>query len=495
MTAIEICGQSLTLAQAEEIAAGAPIRIGDHVRERVEQSREVVRHLAQGSVPIYAVNTGFGYLAREKVSPADQTQCQHNMLRSHAAGHGPPLDTGETRLAMALRLNVLAKGMTGVRYEVLEKLLELIEKEVYPLIPSCGSVGASGDLVPLAHLALPLAGEGMVTYQGQRLEAKEALKLAGITPLSLVTKEGLSLINGTQVMLAIGGLAVGEAFRLVTIANKICALSLEGLLGHRSILDPRLHSARGHIGQRECAEAISRELIGSTFLDAKEAAHVQDAYSLRCAPQVHGAVLDALDYAKKVVETEFGAATDNPLVIDEETLSGGNFHGAPLALAYDFACIALTDLASISERRLNLLVDSNYSKLPSFLTKQPGLHSGYMSLQYLAGSLVNEAKVLAHPASTDSIPANVGIEDHVSMGATASKKLKAVAKKVKVVLSCELLAATQAIDLRKGYQLGKGTQRSYNLLRSVVPTLDKDRFLSGDIDAAVSLINDLLEEA
>lgn len=486
---ISIDGESLTLEKLGAVAAGCPVSLKRSSRKNIEQSLAVVEAIAQGEKPAYGINTGFGYFARKRISPKELEELQVNLLKSHASGYGPPLSVAETRAAMTLRLNVLMKGLTGIRFEVCEALHALIEAEVYPIIPECGSVGASGDLAPLSHLALPLIGCGKVLYKNKVLNAAAALKQAKLKPLILQEKEGLSLINGTQIMLAVGGLAFIEARKLMALSNRVCALTYEGLRGRKDALDPRIHKARGQVGQITVARAILAELQEWD----EQPQNVQDSYSMRCAPQVHGASLDTLDHVQKVLERELNAATDNPLVFadDGAVISGGNFHGQPLAVAFDLAAIALAELGNISERRLELLLNPNMSGLTAFLTPHEGTNSGYMAAQYLSASMVSENKILASPASTDSIPGNVGVEDHVSMGMTGARKLRKIVENLRVILAIELLAAAQALDIRKTKPRGKGTTPLYNALRKKVKTLIKDRIIADDVESAVAVVKDL----
>ena len=489
---IIIDGSSLSLATIELIANGAPLHIPQSVHKRIRASQEFVKKASNDAAPIYGVNTGFGYFAFTKISAKELQTLQTNLIKSHAAGYGNPLTLPETRLAMSLRLNVLVKGLTGVRWELCQALLKLIQAGIYPIIPEYGSVGASGDLAPLAHLALPLIGEGNVVYQNTLMPAAKALKLAHLKPLKLDVKEGLGLINGTQIMLSVGGLALASALRMIQTNTTITALTYEALSASLNPLNPLIHSVRGQIGQIQIARAIRKELIGSYLHSPNlERINIQDSYSLRCAPQVIGASLDALNYAQKIIDIELNAATDNPLIFEEEhkILSGGNFHGQPLALAFDFAAIAVAELGNISDRRLELLMNPHTSHLPPFLATQPGLCSGYMALQYLSASLVNENKILANPASTDSIPGNVGIEDHVSMGMTSARKLKKIVQNTRTILSLEALAAAQAIDLRELKKLGRGSSKLYKSLRKKVPFLNQDRIISEDVNQAVEVIH------
>src|SRR6185503_3634451 len=431
---IALNGQQLTLQQIEDVARGREqVVLADEARVRVDRARQVVQDIVTEGRTVYGVNTGFGKLSDVSIEKADLLQLQLNLVRSHSCGLGEPLSEPEARAMLLLRANVLASGFSGARALVIDTLIAMLEKGVTPVIPEKGSVGASGDLAPLAHLALAAIGEGEVFYQGERLDAATALERARIAPLQLEVKEGLALLNGTQAMGAVGALALHRAERLVRLADVAGAMTVEALKGTPVAFDERIHAARPHPGQLAVAAHL-RELLQDSEIRQSHLVgdpRVQDAYSLRCMPQVHGAILTAQDHARQVVEIESGSATDNPLVFSEtgEVLSGGNFHGAPLALVFDYAAMALTDLMSITERRIDRLVnpDSNEG-LPPFLTSQPGISSGFMMLQVTAVALLNEAKVLAHPASIDNVPTDGGKEDHVSMGMTSATKLRSIVK-------------------------------------------------------------------
>ncbi|GAB4227291.1 MAG: histidine ammonia-lyase [Chlamydiales bacterium] len=489
-------GQSLTLKEAESIADGSPVEIAPSCIQIIEDSRSYVERVANQEFPVYGINTGFGYFANTRVEKKDLELLQENIIKSHAAGQGPPLSIPETRLMMALRLNVLLKGFTGVRKELCFLLRDLINKEMYPIVPQNGSVGASGDLAPLAHLALPLIGLGQVSYRDQLCPAHEALQQEGLKPLKLEEKEGLGLINGTQAMLAVGSLSLVEGFRLFHLANRAMALTFEGMNGNISCLNPLIHQERHQKGQIKAAQEIRDLLADSEVWDGDfTPLRLQDPYSLRCTPQVHGPSLDVLNYAKTIIENELNAATDNPLVFvsEESIVSGGNFHGQALALPFDFCAIGLSELSNISERRLELLLNPHSSQLPAFLSPHEGLESGYMALQYLAASLVNQNKHLANPNATDSIPGNVGVEDHVSMGMNGAIKLRELTKNLRVVLTIELIVAAQAIDMRGRKRLGKGTKKIYECVRSIVPYLDKDRIPSEDVALLLKNLEPIME--
>lgn len=491
---ISLDGNSLTCSDVEAIGNEAMVAINPASKKKVEESRSLVKKLAKSSLPYYGINTGFGHFANKKIPSSQLKELQINLLKSHAAGYGEPLSFHETRIAMALRLNALLKGYTGVSFALCESLLNLINAEIYPVIPEYGSVGASGDLAPLAHLALPIIGEGTVYYKGSVMPSAKALKTAGLKPYILQEKEGLGLINGTQIMLAVGISALLKAKEIIENADRITALTYEAMVGRTDALDPNIHQLRYHQGQIESARVIREQLAGSYLYNPKtKRTRVQDPYSLRCAPQIHGPSRETIAYALKTIENELNAVTDNPLVFvkEEKIVSGGNFHGQGLALAFDFAAIALSEIANVSDRRIELLLNPHMSELPAFLSPKEGINSGYMAAQYLAASMVNENKLLANPACIDSIPGNVGVEDHVSMGMTSARKLKRLVKNVPVVLSIEILAAAQAIDLRKSAPLGNGTQKTYDAIRAVVPTLTEDRIIANDIEKALVVFNDL----
>lgn len=490
-------GSDLKIYEANRIAQGSRVEIDPKAKKQVAAASYFINKASKTAAPIYGINTGFGYLANTRIAKNDEQMLQTNLLRSHASGYGTPLSLETTRLAMAIRLNVLLKGFSGVRYSLCEHICRLINQEIYPLIPEYGSVGASGDLAPLAHLALPLIGEGFVSYQGKYMNSSAALKVAGIKPFKLARKEGLGLINGTQIMLATGLIPFLEGIALLKLSDRITALTFEALAANLDPLHPHIHKVRGQKGQIESAACILNELQGSFLFDPKtKRKRVQDPYSLRCAPQVHGPARDAFDFAAKILENELNAATDNPLVfqLEQKIASGGNFHGQYLAFVFDMAAIAIAEIGSISERRLELLLNPYMSGLPAFLTPQEGLNSGYMAAQYLSASLVNENKLLSNPSCTDSIPGNVGIEDHVSMGMTSARKFRKVIENLRIILSIELLAAAQGIDLRRIKKLGTRTRALYQQIRKSVPMLKKDRMISEDIRLSEELLKNLIRK-
>src|SRR3984957_14800359 len=446
---ISLDGSRLTLDELRRVAqAGEPVKIDPAALPAMLRSRGVVERLAAGDAPVYAVNTGVGLLADVRVPPEQLEQLQRNVVRSHACGVGEPLAREEVRAMMLIRANVLAKGFSGIRPIVAERLCDLLNRGVTPVVPSQGSVGASGDLAPLAHIALVLIGEGEAEFDGVRISGADALRRAGIEPIVLASKEGISLVNGTQGMLSVGGLQLLDAEELAESADLICAMTIDELRGTPRAFDPRLHQIRAFPGQIQSAANLLRYLEGSEIRQSHiTCRRVQDAYSLRCAPQVHGAVHDALATARRAFEIELNSVTDNPLVIDEEIFSGGNFHGEPLALQLDAMAVALTVLGGISERRIDRLVNPSLNEeLPAFLANHAGLESGFMMVQVTAAALVAENRVLAHPASTGSITTSGNKEDFVSMGMTSALKLKQVVRNTRLVLAIELLTATRALD-------------------------------------------------
>ena len=477
---INLDGNSLTLDELVAIAVDfAPVSLTDGARDRVQASRAVVDEFVDRDAPAYGLNTGFGSFAEVKIPHESLSQLQINLLRSHAAGVGDPLPVPVVRATIALRANVLAKGFSGIRLETLERLVELLNRRVHPVVPSRGSVGASGDLAPLAHIALVLIGEGDVS---------EGVRPA---PLRLAPKEGLALINGTQPSTALLGLAVAEAEQLTRVADIAAALSIDGLQGSSHPFDPRIHAARPFAGQAASAANLSALLAGSGINAAHaNCGRVQDAYSMRCAPQVHGAAREACRFAHDVFAIEANAATDNPMVFADsrEIVSGGNFHGAPVAMAADLLCIGLAQLATISERRSDRLVNPALSGLPAFLTRHGGLHSGLMMAQVTAAALASELKTQAHPASVDSIPTSGNKEDHVSMSMAAALKAARAVALARSVLAIELLCASQAIDLLAPLETSPPLARVHAAIRARVSTLDDDRPPSRDIDGITQLI-------
>jgi histidine ammonia-lyase len=499
---VALTGDDLTVADVWSVAVERrPTALADSARDRMRAAREVVERAAHGAREhTYGVNTGFGRFVSRSIPEELTEELQLRLLRSHACGVGEPYPDEIVRAAMLLRANTLAKGNSGARVETVELVLACLDRGLVPVVPARGSVGASGDLAPLAHLALPLVGEGEAFFEGERMTGLEALTRAGLEPVQLAAKEGLSLINGTQFMAAYCALGLVRARRLAHAADLACAMSLEALQGSRTSFLPAIHELRPLRGQRASAAHILRQLEGSAIIEAHRwCDKVQDAYSLRCAAQVHGASRDLLDYVDYTVSVEVNAATDNPLVlVDEDALvSNGNFHGQPLAFALDAMAMAVAELASISERRVERLVNPNLSDgLPAFLTSEGGLNSGFMIPQYVAASLVSENKVLAHPASVDSIPTSAGQEDHVSMGNAAGLKAWQVLANCEHALAIELLAGAQGVEFLAPLEPGTGVRAARAFVRELSPRLRDDRSLAPDIESvAVAIRNGELEAA
>jgi len=495
---IEIDGSSLTLEQTAAVADGAEARLADGARDRVIRARKFIEEIVERGEVVYGINTGFGKLSDVTIPSEKLRELQVNLVRSHACGVGDPLPERAVRAMVLQRANVLAKGYSGCRPVVIETLLEMLNRGVHPSIPSRGSVGASGDLAPLAHLALVVIGEGEAIYRAARMAGAEALNLAGISPLELEAKEGIALLNGTQAMTAVGGLALLGAERLADAADVTGAMSLEALKGTPVAFDYRIHAVRPHPGQMKSARRL-RELIEGSEIRESHRDHavdprVQDAYALRCMPQVHGAVRDALLHARRILEIEINSATDNPLIFADagEVLSGGNFHGEPIALALDYAAIAVADLGTISERRVERLVNPDLSGLPAFLTPDPGTSSGMMIAQVAAVSLIAENNVLAHPASVTNLPTSANKEDHVSMGMTSALKFAQVVRNVEMILAIELMCAAQGLEFLKPLKPGPRLAHVYSLVRERVPALERDTPLSGYIESLVPLIRELV---
>lgn len=491
-TPVELDGRSLTLSAVEEIAAGRPAALAPSVEEGIRASRAVVEGLLARGEVAYGLNTGFGRMARTVIDNAQVRDLQRNLVRSHSAGMGPFLPDRTVRVMMALRVNSLARGFSGIRLETLRALLAMLERGICPRVPSRGSVGASGDLAPLSHVALALMGEGEVSWRGRILPAAEALAAEGLAPVVLEAKEGLALINGTQLMTAVGSLALARAGRLLRCADAIGGMTLEALMGTDTNLYPLLHEARPHPGQLAAADSLRRMLAGSDLIEShRDCGRVQDAYSLRCMPQVHGAAREGWRFSAEIVEREINSVTDNPLVFAStgRVVSGGNFHGAPVAMALDTAAVALAVLGTISERRCDRVL-SGHEDLPIFLAREPGLHSGLMMAQYTAASLVNENKVLAHPASVDTIPTSAGQEDHNSHGPTAAFKLEQLVANLERILACEWVCAGEALERRRPRGFGPGSEVGLAVLRRAVPRLDGDRPLAPDLEAARALLED-----
>lgn len=500
METIFIDGRDLTVKQVVMAARfGATVALAEGAAERIEASRRIVERCVDESLVRYGITTGFGKFCDVVISKKDNAALQKNLIMSHAVGVGEPLPEEAARAMMFLRANALAVGHSGARVATVLALLDMLNAGVTPVIPEKGSLGSSGDLAPLSHMAIALCGMGECFYRGRRMPSADALAAAGLRPVELAAKEGLALINGTQCMTAVGSLAVYDAWKLARSADVIGALTAQALRGITDAYDPRVHDARGQAGQIDCAANMRALLEGSALTTRQGQERVQDAYALRCIPQIHGASRDAVGYVYEVVSRELNAVTDNPLIFSNpddpsggDIISGGNFHGQPVALAMDFLGIAAAELASVSERRIERLVNPALSNgLPAFLVKDGGLNSGFMIVQYTAASLVSENKVLAHPASVDSIPSSANQEDHVSMGTIAARKARQIVDNARSVLALELLSACQAIDLAGGADgLSPATKAAYRALRSAVPMVSVDRVMYPDIVAASALVSD-----
>ena len=475
----------LTLGDLVGIARdNARIELSEGAQKRIRRTRGLIDRWVAREETIYGVTTGFGALSDVAISSKDTRKLQENILRSHAAGVGCPLDEETVRAVMALRIKDLARGHSGIRLETARALVALLNEGIFPVVPEKGSVGASGDLAPLAHLSLVLMGEGEATYRGERMPGAEILKRCKLRPVRLEAAEGLALVNGTQVMTAIGALAVYDAVQLSKLTDLAAAMSLEVLMGSRTEFNTRIHRVRPHPGQGLAADNMDRIVQDSEIITShQDCFRIQDAYTLRCSPQVHGASKDAISYVKNVIEVEMNSSTNNPLIFAEEEdfLLGGNFHGQPVGLALDFLAIAMSELANISERRIERLVNPQLSGLPAFLVKDGGLNSGYMLAQYTAASLVSENKVLSHPASVDSIPTSANKEDHVSMGTIAARKCREVVENTEAVIAIELLCVAQALDLFTNLKPGRGTLAAYETIRKTVDHLETDRIIAEDI--------------
>jgi histidine ammonia-lyase len=507
MNEIILDGESLTFEQVIAVAEAKPnatqVRLSEQARQNVRRAANAVQKLLERGEIAYGITTGFGAFKDKIISLEEVELLQRNIVVSHAVGVGNPFDVLTTRAIMLIRANTLARGFSGIRLETLELLLEFLNRGVHPIIPEKGSLGASGDLAPLAHMSLPLIAEGEAEFGGEILPAENALKKAGLSPVTLAAKEGLALTNGTTIMTAVGLLETWKAIRLANVADLAGCLSLEALSGTTTAFDARIHALRPHPRQEKCAENLRNILAGSDFTRCFDPSNCQDAYTLRCMPQVHGACRDAVAYAEWLLTLELNSVTDNPLIFcDEnceniEVVSGGNFHGEPLALAFDYLAIALAELGNISERRLMRLTDeaSNAHVLPAFLTENGGLNSGFMIVQYTAAALCTENKILAHPASVDTIPTSANVEDHVSMGATSALKLRQIAENLEQILALELFAAAQGIDFRKtrigaDKRLGAKTQPVYDLIRACVPFIEEDTVMYPHIETVKQIVRD-----
>ncbi|MGB7069937.1 MAG: histidine ammonia-lyase [Pyrinomonadaceae bacterium] len=506
MNTIEINGENLTFEQVISVAYGKPgepcVVLSEAAKANVDRAAIAVQTLLDRGEIAYGITTGFGAFKDKIISREEVELLQRNIVVSHAVGVGKPFDAPTVRAIMLIRANTLARGYSGIRLETLQLILDLLNSGVHPQIPEKGSLGASGDLAPLAHFACVLIGEGEAQYGDDILPGSDALAAAGLKPVKLAAKEGLALTNGTTIMTAVGILETWKAIRLSDLADIAGCLSLEALNGTTLAFDERIHALRPHPRQMECAARLRELLAGSELVRGFDPSNVQDAYTLRCMPQVHGACRDSVAYAEWLLELELNAVTDNPLIFvsdsdpdNIEVISGGNFHGEPLAMAFDYLTIALTELGNISERRTMRLTDeaSNAHVLPPFLTENGGLNSGFMIVQYTAAALCTENKILSHPASVDTIPSSANVEDHVSMGATAALKLRQVAENLENILAIELFCSSQGIDFRKkahgaNAKLGVGTSPVYQQIRSQVPFIESDVYLKGYMDKILAIV-------
>ncbi len=494
MGRIIITGNTLTIDEVVSVCRNfCEVELSQSAVDKIKESRKIVDEFVENEDVVYGITTGFGKFSDVSISKEESKLLQKNLIITHAVGAGKPFDTEVVRGIILLRINNLAKGYSGARLETIQTMIDMLNKRVHPIVPQKGSLGASGDLAPLSHMVLPMIGLGMAEYMGEVIPGNEAMARAGIQVVELTSKEGLALINGTQVMTAVGVLTVYDALNLVKASDIAAALSFEAQNGVVDALDHKVHDVRPHKGQMDTAKILLQLLDESKMTTRQGEIRVQDAYSLRCTPQVHGASKDAINYVRERVEIEINSVTDNPIIFPEtrEGISGGNFHGQPMALSFDFLGIALAELANISERRLERLVNPALSGLPAFLVEQGGLNSGFMIVQYSAAALVSENKVLAHPASVDSIPSSANQEDHVSMGTISARKAKEIMENVRRVIAMEIMCACQGIDLRGNKGLGKGTAPVYEAVRSQVQTLTEDRPLYEDINKCEELIIDM----
>lgn len=493
ITAVHLTGQGLTVEMVVAVARyGARVSIEETAVAAMQASRELAEKIVEGDTPVYGINTGFGEFSKVRIDHGSIDQLQKNLIMSHSTATGQPLKEEVVRAMLLLRANALCNGYSGIRPQVVQLLVDMVNLGVHPVVPEKGSLGASGDLAPLAHMVLPMLGLGEAVYQGQRMPGAEAMKKAGLTPVSLKAKEGLALINGTQVLTAIGTLAYYDTLQAARLGDIAVSLSMEALTALLNAFDPRVHEVRPHPGQSLVAANVRALTKDSPILAGSQHLRVQDAYAIRCTGQVHGAVRDTLDFVRRTIETELNSVTDNPILFTEEgdVISGGNFHGEPMAFAFDFLGIVCSELANISERRLERLVNPALSNgLPAFLTNEGGLNSGFMIVQYSAASMVSENKVLAHPASVDSIPSSANQEDHVSMGATAARKAAQIVENTLSVIAMELMGAAQGIDLRGG-EPSPVNRKVYEHIRREVAFWDHDREMWRDVAAMNRLVRD-----
>ena len=490
---IYLDGNSLTVEQVVDICRrGAKVALTEEAKKAIQVSRDIVeKNVAEHKV-VYGLSTGFGKFVNVAIPEEDLDQLQYNLIVSDAVGVGDPFKEDVTRAIMLLRANALAKGYSGIRLSVVETLLEMLNKGVHPVIPEKGSVGSSGDLCPLAHMVMPMIGEGEAVYQGKVMPGREAMEAAGIPVVRLKAKEGLALINGTCAMMGVASLAVYDAGVLVKTADISAALTVDALEGIVDPYDPRIQAIRPHKGQIDAAANFRQLLEGSGLTVHQGEIRVQDAYTLRCLPQIHGASRMAYDYVRQVIETEINSVTDNPLIFPDngDIFSGGNFHGQPVAIAMDTLGIAMAEYANVAERRIERLVNPQLSGLPGFLTPVEGINDGFMVAQYAAAALVSENKVLAHPASVDSIPTSANQEDHVSMGTIASRKAATIISHVQSVLAVEMICGAQAVDFKDHEKLAKGTRAAYDLIRSEVSFMEQDRAIYLDMNKVTAMIRD-----
>ena len=493
MKTVILTGQDLTLEEFALVCReDAPVALSEQAKRNIAESRKVVDQIVSEGRVVYGVTTGFGKFSDVVISCDECKLLQKNLIVTHAVGAGDPFPRDAARGMLLLRINNMAKGFSGCRMEVVETLIDMLNKGVTPVIPQKGSLGASGDLAPLAHMVLPMIGLGKAEYRGEVLDGAEAMKRAGIPVVELSAKEGLALINGTPAMTSTGALTTYDALKLLKVADIAAALSFEAQNGVTDALDERIHVIRPHKGQMDTARILLQLLKGSKNTSRQGEIRVQDAYSLRCVPQIHGASKDAINFVKQKVEIEINSVTDNPIILKDtlEGISGGNFHGQPMALPFDFLGIAVAELADVSERRIERLVNPALSGLPAFLTENGGVNSGFMIVQYSAAALVSENKVLAHPASVDSIPSSANQEDHVSMGTIAARKAREILGNTRRVLAMELMCVCQAIDMRGDKGMGAGTKPAYDTIRALVKRLEEDRPLYEDINLCESTILD-----
>ena len=495
MNNIVVSGCNLTIEDVVNVARNNyKVELSQDAVRRINRARDLVDKFIEKERVSYGITTGFGKFSDVVISKEDSEKLQKNLIISHSCGVGEPFEIDVIRAIMLLRINALAKGNSGLRLYVLETLIEMLNKGVHPVIPQKGSLGASGDLAPLSHMVLTMLGEGESIYQGKKMSSKEAMNKANIRVIEhLSAKEGLALINGTQVMTAVGLLTLQDSINLIKTADIAFSLTMEGLEGITCAMDERIHKLRPHKGQVNTAKNVMKILSGSEMTSRQGEKRVQDAYSLRCTPQVHGAIKDAIEYVREKVIIEINSVTDNPIIFpnEEEVISGGNFHGEPMALSFDFLGIALSELGNISERRLEKMVNPALNHgLPAFLINRGGLNSGFMIVQYSAASLVSENKILSHPASVDSIPSSANQEDHVSMGTIAARKAKEIMENTRKILSMEILAAVQAIDLKGKRSLGIGTNAAYKLVRNYTDFIDNDRIMYKEINICEELVKE-----